>query len=365
AQGAAVTSASGFATIILNGPNTKGRISTTFSGLSTPQLTIDGSHVHYANTGTGPVADKTVIYGDPDGLPVGLLSDYPWTIVDSAGLKGGQIIDAMFRKNTGENIYVNVHTDRYALGEIRADLTLQTGSQTPPPTPTTPTLENLATDELVKRDCARFLTQATFGPTEAEITALYNTIAAPKTTAANRLAAYTAWLNTQWGLDQTSIYDYNIAADAQEWARWGLQPDLPAVVDNPATTTVNETYPAAPPPSSALDWTRWGAVPNPSTAWTYRPIPPGLNKESYDMDNNNRRRAWWTAAIRGHDQLRLRTGAALEQIFIISDREGTVGSRHYAHARYMDMLADSADGPSQKSEGRLYRYQCQWHPRSR
>ncbi|CAN5913390.1 hypothetical protein BH11VER1_BH11VER1_27950 [soil metagenome] len=343
-QSGAATSASGFATIILNGPNTKARISTTFNGLTTPQLDIDGSHVHYANTGTGPIADKTIIYGEPDGLPPGQLSDYPWTIVDSAGLKAQQIIDALFRKNTGENIYVNVHTTRYAGGEIRANLTLQTGSAIFTPPPASGALENLANDEEVKRDCARFLTQATFGATETGITALFNTIAAPKTTATNRIAAFTTWLNNQWAVGQTKLYDYNYAADAQEWSLWGQQPDLPAVVDNPATTTVDETYPAAPPPNNPLDWTRWNAVPSPAGAWTYRPIPVGKDREGYDPDNNNRRRGWWLMATRGKDQLRQRAAFALEQIFVVSDREGTVNSRHYGHSRYYDMLGDSADG---------------------
>jgi hypothetical protein len=343
-QGPAVTGASGFATLILNGRNNIARISTTFNGLTTPQTDVDGSHVHYANTGSGPVANGTIIYGEPDGLPNGPLDNFNWTIVDSAGLKGQQIIDALYRKNTGENLYVNVHTTRYASGEIRAELTLQTGSPTPPPTPPTPTLENLANDDEVKRDCARFLTQATFGPTEAEIQALFNSIAAPKTTATNRIAAFTAWLNNQWALPQSTVRDYNYYADQEEWSLWGGRPDLPAVVDNPATTTIDETYPAAPPPSSALDWTRWGVTPSPAGAWTYRPIPPGLNKESYDPDNQNRRRGWWLLANRAQDQLRQRTAEALEQIFIISDRDGTISARHYGHSRFYDLLGDAADG---------------------
>ncbi len=371
-QSGTTTSASGFATIIVNGPNTQARISATFNGLTTPQLVIDGSHVHYANTGTGPIADKTIIYGEPDGLPAGQLSDYPWTIVDMAGLKAQQIIDALFRKNTGENLYLNVHTNRYASGEIRADLSYQTGSQTPPPLPATPTLENFpatpAGDEMVKRDCARFLTQATFGAAEGEITALYDTIVAPKTTAANRIAAFTAWLHApttgQWSREQTNILDYTRAADAQEWARWGQQAALPAVAatsDTDPDPLIDNSLPgfaSAPPPGTVLDWTRWGVLlpftPGPYTtanprrydtnAWPYRGIPVGLNKESYDMDNNNRRRAWWMLAIRAHDQLRQRTAAALEQIFVVSDREGTIGTRHFGHARYCDMLADFADG---------------------
>ncbi|WP_176159491.1 DUF1800 family protein [Prosthecobacter debontii] len=323
AQGSAVTSASGFATVILNGPNNKARISTTFHGLTTPQAEIDGSHVHYFNSvGGGTVSSGTILYGDPDGLPPGPLVDYAWTIVDSAGLKGQQIIDALFRKNTGENLYINVHTTRYASGEIRADLTRQTGSPIFTPPAAAPTLENLANDTEVRRECARFLTQATFGPTEAEITALFNSIASPKTTASNRIAAFTSWLNTQWGRDQTSLLEYNRAADAQEWALWGAQPNLPD---------------GLPPPNNPTDWQRWGGS-------GYRAVPVGLNKESYDPDNQNRRRGWWMIADHAHDQLRQRTAFALEQIFVVSDRDGTIAARAYGHSRYYDMLADAADG---------------------
>lgn len=335
AQGSAVTTASGFATVILNGPNNKARITTVFNGLTTPQTDIDGSHVHYA----GP---NTIVYGDPDGLPNGPLSDYPWTIVDSAGFKAQDLIDAIYRKNAGQNLYINVHTTRYASGEIRADLTRVTGSG-PFVTPPSPgTLENFTTDEQVKRDCARFLTQATFGPSQADIDALYTSISGDKKLASNRITAYTNWINTQWSRSQTTLYDYVVAADAQEWALRGTQANLPAVVDNPSTT-IDETYPAAPPPNNALDWTRWGSTPSPAGAWTYRPVPPGLNKESYDPDYLNRRRAWWALANQAHDQLRQRTAFALEQIFVVSDRLGTIQSRHYAHSRYYDMLGDFAD----------------------
>jgi uncharacterized protein (DUF1800 family) len=337
AQSGVTSSASGFATLILNGPNNAARISTTFNGLTTPQTDIDGSHVHFVG--------GTIVYGEPDGLPNGQLVEYPWTIVDSAGYKGQRLIDALFRLNS-EYLYVNVHTTRYAGGEIRAELArVNAGPFQEPAAP--PALENLTTDEQVRRECVRFLTQATFGASETDVTALYNSIVAPKTTAANRITAFSNWINAQWALDQTSLYDYHLAANAQEWALWGQQPNLPAVADDPATTTVNETYPAAPPPNNPLDWTRWGVVPSPAGAWTYRPVPPGLNKESYDPDHNNRRRGWWSIANRAHDQLRQRTAFALEQIFVVSDREGTVQTRTFGHSRYFDMLADHADGVRQ------------------
>jgi uncharacterized protein (DUF1800 family) len=345
-QGSAVTSASGYGTIIINGPNNMAKISTTFNGLTTPQLDVDGSHVHYSGT---VIPDKTIIYGEPDGLPKGPLVDYPWTILNQPSLNfsGQQTINALYRKSGAGNLYVNVHTARYTSGEIRADLTLQSGSATFTPPPAAPALEDLTTEEDVKRDCARFLTQATFGASDADITNLYNSITGDKKVAANRITAFTTWLNTQWALPQTTLYDYNYAADKQEFVLWGQQPALPAVVDDPNTTTINETYPSAPPPNNALDWTRWGVVPSKTSGvddWTYRPVPPGLNKESYDPDNNNRRRGWWMVSMRAKDQLRQRAAEALEQIFVVSDRDGTISARAYGHSRYYDMLGDFADG---------------------
>jgi uncharacterized protein (DUF1800 family) len=322
-QGASVTGASGFATIILNGSNTAARISTTFNGLTTPQTEVDGSHVHFSN--------GAIVYGDPEGLPNGQLVDYPWNIVDSGGFKGVQIVDALFRKNAGEFLYVNVHTDRYAGGEIRADLARATGSVEFVEPPATPVLEDLPNDPYtIKRDVARFLIQASFGPSEAEIDTLYNAISSAnggKGMAINRINAYSNWINTQWGREQTRLYDYHYAADQQEWHLWGQS----ALLALDGTNVGN-------PPNTAADWTRWSAsVGTP-------PIPAGRNKESYDPDHNNRRRAWWLLANQAHDQLRQRTAFALEQIFVVSDRDTTIRNRAYAHSRYYDMLADFADG---------------------
>lgn len=336
-QGGAVTGASGFATIILNGSNTVARISSTFNGLTTSQNRMGGAHIHHHNTITPAVPGTSsgpVIYGGLPAditaygsLPPGQLYDYPWTIVQS-GLTGQQIIDALFRTTAAAGyLYINVHTANYASGEIYADFSRQAGSQAAPPAPATPTLESLATDDEVRRDCARFLTQATFGPTEAEITALYNSILIPKTSATNRIAAFTAWLNTQWNLPQTNLYDYHVAANNQEWNLWGQQ-----------TLLDGNNNPVGNPPGNPADWTRWS-----STVGT-PPIPAGRNKESYDPDEQNRRRGWWTIALQAKDQLRQRTAFALEQIFVVSDRDGTIQTRSFGHSRYYDLLGDAADG---------------------
>lgn len=318
-QGSATTSASGFATVILNGSNTAARISTTFNGLTTPQLAIDGSHVHYHNGGSGPVATGTVVYGDPDGLPPGQLVEFPWTLRNVAGLTGQQVLDALFQKD-GNKLYINVHTDRYASGEIRADLARVTGSVEFVEPPAAPALENLTSLDDVRRDCARFLTQATFGPTQAEIDALYNSISGNKLLASNRINAFSNWINNQWSRDQTTLYDYHYAADQQEWALRGSRQGLLDGNGNPYT-----------PPASAAAYQKWSA-------------PPGVSKTSHRVGQHNRRRAWWLLANQAHDQLRQRAAFALEQIFVVSDRDTTIRLRAYAHSRYYDMLADFADG---------------------
>jgi uncharacterized protein (DUF1800 family) len=336
-QGGAVTGASGFATIILNGSNTAARISSTFNGLTTLQNQMGGAHIHHHNT-TSPAVPGTssgpVIYGglpadvtQYGSLPPGQLYDYPWAIQQS-GLTGQQIIDALFRTTSAAGyLYINVHTASYAGGEIYADFSRQAGSQAAPPVPATPALENLANDEEVRRDCARFLTQATFGPTEAEISALFDSIATPKTNAANRITAFTTWLNNQWSLPQTNLYDYHYAANSQEWNLRGQEPLLDG-------NNVNVGF----PPNNPADWTRW------SSTVGSPPIPAGRNKESYDPDEQNRRRGWWTLALQAKDQLRQRTAFALEQILVVSDRDGTIQTRAYGHSRYYDLLADAADG---------------------
>ncbi len=252
ATGLAQTYASGVATFILNGPNNKARFSSDFSGLTTPQLGVDGTHIHISNgAGDGTNGGSKVYYGvNPTGnpppvdvIPTGPFTDYPWTITDPAGFKSQEMIDALYEKTPGLFLYLNVHTSRYSGGEIRAKFKLQNGSPVfTPPGPVT--LENLADDAAVKRDVARFLTQATFGPTETDITTLFNSIASPKTTAANRTAAYNAWLAAQWALPATKLYDYHYAADQQEWFLRGQDHSDPLVLNPPASAAAWQQFTA-------------------------------------------------------------------------------------------------------------------------
>lgn len=312
-EGSSQTGANGVASLIINGSNTQARITTGFAGLTTEQLEEDGSHVHKSD-GVRVFEGNEDAPGGGKTFPAGQLTDYPWTIVDNGGVKAASMIDELYQQGAGQFLYVNVHTDLYPGGEARAVFNRQEGSPVFVPPAAPPALENLADDGEVRRDVARFLTQATFGPTEAEIDALYNSISAPKTNGANRIAAFNTWINQQFNLPQSSLYEIHYAADQQEWAL------------RAAENTSVSGY-----PQNAVDWHK---LSNPFN---------GLGKESYDVDHNNRRRGWWTIAMQGKDQLRQRVAFALEQIFIISEADASIRTRAYGHSRYYDMLADHSD----------------------
>jgi uncharacterized protein (DUF1800 family) len=312
-EGGSQTGANGVASLIINGSNTQARITTSFAGLTTEQLEEDGSHIHRSD-GARVFEGNEDAPGGGKTFPAGQLTDYPWTIVDNGGIKAATMIDELYQQNAGQFLYINVHTDLYPGGEAQAVFNRQEGSPVFVPPPAPPALEDLANDDEVRRDVTRFLTQATFGPTEAEIDALFNSIATPRTSAANRIQAFNTWINQQFNLPQSSLYDLHYAADQQEWAL------------RAADNTGIPGY-----PQNAVDWHK---LPNPFN---------GLGKESYDVDHNNRRRGWWTIAMQGQDQLRQRVAFALEQIFVISEADASIRTRAYGHSKYYDMLADHSD----------------------
>jgi uncharacterized protein (DUF1800 family) len=94
-----------------------------------------------------------------------------------------EIVDAI---KTGRT-YINIHSSNHPDGEIRGQYFVATGSQTfepPDPPPALPSGPPTATD------AARFLTQATFGPTEETIAEL-------------QAMGFDAWLNQQFNMPAT------------------------------------------------------------------------------------------------------------------------------------------------------------------
>jgi hypothetical protein len=279
----AQTTASGVATIVINGSQTQARVSSSFSGLTSIQT---ASHLHYANpqdpqNGIGPAIFS---------LPLGGFSNLTWDITATGGYSIAEIIDALYQQN-GLNIYLNVHTASYPAGEIRGPFVKQLGSPefvVPDPPPA----HEVLTGDALGRDVVRFLMQATFGPKQTEIDSLYDSVV--NTFGGDRIAAYEAWINEQFALDQTSLETLLYYIDENEYVEEGL--------------------------------TRGGGV---------------------DFTNASQTPTWvhWDLALHAHDQLRQRMAFALSEIVVISKFANTLISYvHYGPEKYWDMLASHADG---------------------
>jgi uncharacterized protein (DUF1800 family) len=279
-QGTANTYASGIATLHLNGPKNAARVNLSFSGLTWNQT---NAYLRYGVTsGVGAELRPT--------LPIGQVSNQTWNLVQVGVLSGQDQVDALFQ-SAGKWVYLNIGTGTYPGGEISGIFSRQTGSSTftaPPAPAPLPTL----TGDALTRDVARFLTQATFGPTQAEITNLVNEITT--THGGNRTAAYNAWVEAQLALDQTKLLDYTEAADAHEWQLRGAAPN----------NFTNNNEPR----------------------------------------HHNRRRGWWLLSTQAHDQLRQRVAFALSELFVTSEDLALLRNKHYGLAAYYDQLGNRANG---------------------
>jgi uncharacterized protein (DUF1800 family) len=163
------TSASGTSTVILSPDETSALVSLNFTGLSSPQT---AAHLH-GPAAPGNNAPGTILDLDQ---PLGQVSNLLWNIQPVGGLSVLQQVVAL---KSGQ-IYANVHTANNPSGEIRGWLfVIDDGIEDPPD----PGGGGFA-------DAARFLEQATFGPTVAE---------------ANRVLqiGFDPWLNEQFAMPIT------------------------------------------------------------------------------------------------------------------------------------------------------------------
>ncbi|MES2570983.1 MAG: H-type lectin domain-containing protein [Verrucomicrobiota bacterium] len=116
APGSGVQSyASGFATLYLNGPKNAARATLSFSGLTSNQT---NAYIRYGiPSGVGPELRPT--------LPIGQVSNEPWSIIPVGALSGQEIVDALFQAG-GHYVYVNVGTGSFPAGEISGTVSRQT-----------------------------------------------------------------------------------------------------------------------------------------------------------------------------------------------------------------------------------------------
>jgi uncharacterized protein (DUF1800 family) len=173
AQPGVNSSGVGSATLRVSADNTQAVLTFSFSGLTSA---VTGKHVHadpYLNNGSQIVFDIDEATPQPDG-------SYIWTFAPVGTLSTGDLMEIIRQGKA----YINIHTVNYPSGEINGHFTLASGSQTfvpPPPAP------NWTDDHSDPNAAARFLTQATFGPTADDIAFVQS-------------VGYDSWINSQIAL---------------------------------------------------------------------------------------------------------------------------------------------------------------------
>ncbi len=149
---------------------------------------------------------------------------------------------------------------------------------------------------LSRPEAARFLTQATFGPTEEDIDHLIN------------LGSYEAWIEEQF--------------------------NTPAGLLLPGAKYIYRKYyeycQAHPP--------EWGCPVSLNEALTRG------QDDIIDTEYDQFRYVWWNRAIKGKDQLRQRVALALSEILVVSDLPDALAASEFAVADFYDTLIRHAFG---------------------
>ncbi|MGB7159168.1 MAG: DUF1800 family protein [Tepidisphaeraceae bacterium] len=270
-QGNASTSGSGTSTLLMDGDRKAATIRFSYSNLTGP---ITQHHVH----GPAAVGQSGGIIFDFDTATPEADGSFRWVFGDTV-YTAEQIAGFIEQGLT----YINLHTSVYPNGEIRGQYGLAAGSQTftkPPPPPALPSGPPTA------EDAARFLTQATFGPTIEDIGAL-------------QASSFDAWLSTQFASQPPSSPNWYTAYASTTYTPSSV---FKSVYDRCTTSTATADA----------------------------------------LASDRVTESWWKAALRGDDQLRQRVAFAYSQILVVSSVEDTIDVEPAGLASYHDMLADNA-----------------------
>ncbi len=172
-QGAALTSASGSANIQVNAAETEAILHFSYQNLKGPR-TAYHLHVDSFTSAVLPVTlhpQGEIIFDidDADQLPALRTPDggYKWDLTAATGSfsNGAQIVEAI--KNG--KVYLNIHSAVYPAGEIRGTFGRIDGSQTPPDSTLYPEPNTNLDVASNPAHAARFLSQATFGASPADV----------------------------------------------------------------------------------------------------------------------------------------------------------------------------------------------------
>jgi len=309
------TSASGVVTALVEGNNDRAVVSLSFSNLSSAQNTA------YIRVGSDLEVAR---------IPNGQVSGHQWNI------RAAQILltdQATLNALESGALHVSVSSANFPGGEIRGNFQAAEGSIVEPPAPEAPpaygsiefpnlAVGGTANNPSLDRDIARFLMQATYGPTPAAMQEVRDLIAANGN---NALAGYTAWISKQMSTAANDAPSPSLrllveAADTEEFI---LRGNKPITFSNDPQFGGNS--------SQFNTGTR---------AWD----ASAIHQNNYPFDQN-RRREWFTLVLNSRDQLRQRMAFALSEIVVISENDATVDTYHYGTAGYWDMLAANAFGP--------------------
>lgn len=345
-----------------------------FSNLSTPQ---NDTHFHKVLLSGGQPVGGPPIHdilneAETEAL-LGHYLTYEWDLTGQNPVlptQGGApsrqvVIDSLFNQNGETQIYVNLHTDGNAAGEVMAMLQLATGSATEPDPPADPDPLPLLSGDDLENEIIRFLNQATFGAAWEEVQALKTAIETKRQSDPNysRIEEFELWIDEQCRQQQTFLADYLLAADNMEWnlrgmwdpAEWNDWDTYHAGVDVAPIPTnwpyidrsltngpapgmpgvhphfwANQWFPRNPYPTDR-DWINWAKH---ETAGEGNKVVRNLG----EAVQNNRRRGHWALMVNGRDQLRQKFGFAIQQLLVVSETTAVTRTRTLGAANYTDML---------------------------
>lgn len=161
----------GSATLRVSADNSQAVLTYTYSGLTAP---VTGQHIHsdpYLTSPSQIVFDIDEATPQPDG-------SYVWNFAPVGTLSSADLLEIVREGKA----YINIHTVNYPAGEINGHFTLASGTQTFIPPPAPPSWTDDHTDP---NAAARFLTQASFGPTANDIATV-------------QALGYDGWINNQF-----------------------------------------------------------------------------------------------------------------------------------------------------------------------
>jgi hypothetical protein len=191
AQSGAISSGVGSATLRVSADGTQAVLRYSQSGLSSA---VTAKHIH-ADTYLGKNSQGQIIF-DIDAATPEADGSYVWNITASGPLTAADIIELI---KEGKS-YLNIHTVNYPGGEINGHFGLAAGTSTFTPPPPAPTWTD---DHSNSNAVARFLMQATFGPSSSQIKSV-------------KMLGYAGWINNQFTLPATTHLPNVLAANGSD-----------------------------------------------------------------------------------------------------------------------------------------------------